>query len=201
MPMIVAWDKRSAGPPNAAVAPAEVVDAEVVAEPRVVAPAQFDRKPDAIGHMPASRSATVRPAASKGDPIFSRRLLATWPATGRRASRPTDAVPKRPIVHPASVPEQQTVRREPPSIITNSIGMKLVLISPGEFLMGSPDSDGMRSDDEKPQHDVRISQAFFLGMFPVTQAEYERIMGRNPSYFQRNPIVRWFVGPEPTDAA
>jgi len=79
--------------------------------------------------------------------------------------------------------------------------MKLVLISPGEFLMGSPDSDGMRSDDEKPQHDVRISQAFFLGMFPVTQAEYERIMGRNPSYFQRNPIVRWFVGPEPTDAA
>ena len=38
--------------------------------------------------------------------------------------------------------------------ITNSIGMKLVLIPAGEFLMGSPDSDKMARDLEKPQHRV-----------------------------------------------
>jgi len=70
--------------------------------------------------------------------------------------------------------------------ITNSIGMKLALIPPGEFLMGSPDSDDAW-DREKPQHRVRITQSFYLGMYEVTQAEYERVMGKNPSHFKSGP--------------
>lgn len=68
-------------------------------------------------------------------------------------------------------------------IITNAIGMRLVAISAGEFRMGSPDSDKDGSEDEKPQHRVRITQPFYLGAFEVTQAEFERVMGRNPSFF------------------
>ncbi len=71
--------------------------------------------------------------------------------------------------------------------VTNSIGMKLVLIEPGEFMMGSPHSDNDASCDEKPEHRVRITRPFYLGVFPVTQAEYERIMGTNPSRFRGDP--------------
>jgi formylglycine-generating enzyme required for sulfatase activity len=68
--------------------------------------------------------------------------------------------------------------------ITNSIGMKLVLIPAGEFLMGSPNSDNEADSDERPQHRVRIMRPFYLGSCEVTQAEYEKVTGGNPSHFK-----------------
>jgi formylglycine-generating enzyme required for sulfatase activity len=68
-----------------------------------------------------------------------------------------------------------------PCEITNSIGMRLMLIPAGKFLMGYSDEQGERV--EKPQHEVEITRPFYLGAFQVTQEEYERIMGTNPSWF------------------
>jgi len=68
-------------------------------------------------------------------------------------------------------------------LITNSIGMKLVLIPAGEFLMGSPDEDKDAEADEKPRHHVRITRPFYLGATEVTQEEYQKVMGQNPSWF------------------
>ena len=82
-----------------------------------------------------------------------------------------------------------------PDLITNSIGMKLKLIPAGEFLMGSSDADvasALKADsnlkdenlkDERPQHRVKISRAFYAGVYEVTQGEYKSVIGRNPSYF------------------
>ncbi len=70
-----------------------------------------------------------------------------------------------------------------PIVATNSLGMKLVLIPPGEFLMGASDSDTDASAAEQPSHRVRIIRPFYLGVHEVTQAEYETVMGHNPSYF------------------
>ncbi len=84
-----------------------------------------------------------------------------------------------------------------PVEITNSIGMKLVLIPPGEFQMGSPKElieeelkahagDAWyveRLPGEAPQHRVRITKPFYLGTYLVTQGEYQRVMGTNPSEF------------------
>ncbi len=67
-----------------------------------------------------------------------------------------------------------------PKEITNTIGMKLKLIPAGEFLMGSPESEESRNSDEK-QHRVRITKPFYLGVYEVTQSEYEKVMGENPS--------------------
>ena len=64
----------------------------------------------------------------------------------------------------------------PPKQITNSIGMKLVLIPAGEFLMGSPDSDKDAQDDEKPQHRVRITRPFYLGATEVTVGQFRRVV-------------------------
>ena len=59
-----------------------------------------------------------------------------------------------------------------PVVETNSIGMKMVLIPPGEFMMGSPDSDSDAEDDEKPQHRVKISKPFEMAAHEVTVGQF-----------------------------
>ncbi len=67
---------------------------------------------------------------------------------------------------------------------TNSVGMKLVLIPAGEFTMGSPEEEAHRWDIEH-QHAVKISQPYYMGVHEVTQAQFEEVMGFNPSRFSR----------------
>jgi formylglycine-generating enzyme required for sulfatase activity len=77
----------------------------------------------------------------------------------------------------------------------NSIGMEFALIPAGEFMMGSPDADKEAFKGEKPQHRVTISKPFYLGKYMVTQAQWEAVMGNNPSKFNglNNPVenVSW----------
>jgi len=97
---------------------------------------------------------------------------------------------------------------DPAGTVTNSVGMKLVPIPVGEFLMGTPAStpcynedelaalpaelaDLLRSEncepgdaDEEFQHRVRITKPFLLGMRQVTQSQYEEVTGENPSFFK-----------------
>lgn len=54
--------------------------------------------------------------------------------------------------------------------LTNSIGMKFQLILPGTFLMGSPPDEKWHVDDEV-QHSVALTRLFYMGVYPVTQAE------------------------------
>src|SRR5262249_10058803 len=55
--------------------------------------------------------------------------------------------------------------------------------APGEFWMGSSDSDKDALDDEKPRRKIKITQPFFLAKTKITQAQFEEIMGTNPSAF------------------
>jgi formylglycine-generating enzyme required for sulfatase activity len=66
--------------------------------------------------------------------------------------------------------------------ITNSIGMRLTLIPAGSFEMGSDKTvDKDASDAQMPRHTVKITKPFFLGIYEVTQEEYQNVMGTNPS--------------------
>jgi uncharacterized protein (TIGR02996 family) len=84
-------------------------------------------------------------------------------------------------------------RRPCVPILNNSIGMQLVLIPPGKFLMGSPEDEAERYPDEGPQHEVEISQPFYLGMLPITQEQYLKVMGSNPSSFSTTGGSRYKV--------
>ena len=64
----------------------------------------------------------------------------------------------------------------------NSIGMKFCWCPPGKFMMGSPKMEVDR-DDNEDQVEVTLTQGFWLGKYEVTQAEYEKVMGKNPSWF------------------
>jgi formylglycine-generating enzyme required for sulfatase activity len=70
--------------------------------------------------------------------------------------------------------------------ISKGITLEMVGLPAGQFLMGSPDSDPDARDFEKPQHQVKIN-SFAIGKYPVTQAQYEAVMGTNPSHFSNNP--------------
>ncbi|MCE9529756.1 MAG: formylglycine-generating enzyme family protein [Planctomycetes bacterium] len=84
--------------------------------------------------------------------------------------------------------------------IENSQGERFVLIPAGNFQMGSPADEIGHRANESPRREVHVTKAFFLGIHPVTQASFERVMGRNPSRFQsgkvgklKNPVenVSW----------
>jgi formylglycine-generating enzyme required for sulfatase activity len=77
--------------------------------------------------------------------------------------------------------------QDAPKEITNSIGMKLVLIPKGSFQMGSPQGDKYRQPGGQ-QHEVTIRQDYYLGVTEVTQGQYHKVMGSNPSYFQKRVI-------------
>jgi uncharacterized protein (TIGR02996 family) len=59
--------------------------------------------------------------------------------------------------------------------LTNALGMKLVLVPCGTFWMG----------DRGRQRQVEIPHDFYIGAFPVTQQQWQDVMGSNPSYFSR----------------
>jgi formylglycine-generating enzyme required for sulfatase activity len=67
--------------------------------------------------------------------------------------------------------------------IGNGVSLEMVKIPGGRFLMGSPETEAKRDDDEGPQHYVNVPE-FFMGKYPVTQAQWQAVMGNNPSYFK-----------------
>jgi len=68
----------------------------------------------------------------------------------------------------------------PTHIIINNIGMKLARIEPGEFMMGSPDNEIDRDYDESPQHSVKLTKGFYMGITEVTQGQWFMVMETNP---------------------
>jgi formylglycine-generating enzyme required for sulfatase activity len=76
----------------------------------------------------------------------------------------------------------------------NGVFLEMVEIPGGTFLMGSPEDEKGRFPDESPQRMVKLP-SFFMSKFPITQAQYEAIVGVNPSNFKgaNHPVemVSW----------
>lgn len=66
--------------------------------------------------------------------------------------------------------------------VSNDLGMELVAVQPGAFTMGSPVGEPGRDEDEVP-HVAIVAAPFYLQVTEVTQAQWEAVMGTNPSRF------------------
>jgi formylglycine-generating enzyme required for sulfatase activity len=87
------------------------------------------------------------------------------------------AQPKQPVAAPkVELPKTRTFD------LGNGVNLEMMLIPAGTFMMGSPESEAKRSDDET-QHQVTISMPFYLGKYPVTQAQWQQVMGNNSSHY------------------
>ncbi len=101
------------------------------------------------------------------------------------------SIPKIIPATPASPPRAKSSLLEDVSLdCGKGVQMKLKLIPAGSFIMGSNESG-----DEKPPHKVEITEPFYMCVYPVTQAQYKALMGKNPSNFKGddNPVeqVSW----------
>jgi uncharacterized protein (TIGR02996 family) len=76
--------------------------------------------------------------------------------------------------------------------LTNSLGMTLNLVPAGSFLMGMREGE-RGSSDEKPRHRVILTKDFYAGISPVTQSQYRRVIGGNPSGFAPTGLYSFLV--------
>lgn len=76
-----------------------------------------------------------------------------------------------------------------PQKFTNSIGMEFALIPKGSYLRGSPPNEPDRIYDENLHH-VTLTKDFYLGVHEVTQQQFQKLMGRNPSHYQGETLLK-----------
>jgi formylglycine-generating enzyme required for sulfatase activity len=78
--------------------------------------------------------------------------------------------------------------------LPGDVSVELEQIPAGTFKMGSPETEAGHFKDET-LHEVTISKPFYLGKYPVTQSQWQAVMGSNPSYFKgpQRPVeeVSW----------
>ena len=70
----------------------------------------------------------------------------------------------------------------------DGVTMELVNIPSGTFMMGSPETEQDRESDEGPVHQVTLSQPLYMGVYEVTQRQYQAVMGTNPSYYKSSGL-------------
>ncbi|MDA0867806.1 MAG: SUMF1/EgtB/PvdO family nonheme iron enzyme [Cyanobacteria bacterium] len=88
------------------------------------------------------------------------------------------------------IAERQTTQAEYfAEDLGNGVTLEMVAIPGGEFTMGAPETEADSRDDERPQRQVTIAP-FFMGQYVVTQAQYQAVMGQNPSNFTENGADR-----------
>jgi formylglycine-generating enzyme required for sulfatase activity len=98
------------------------------------------------------------------------------------------------VVTDAAGRSRMTATRLPWKVRDRKTGIVMLLCPPGEFVMGSPKNEVGRTDNEAQQR-VSITRAFYISETEVTQEQWQRTMGANPSYFKgaSNPVeqVSW----------
>ena len=76
-----------------------------------------------------------------------------------------------------------TIGNELTFMLPGGVPLTMVRIPAGTFQMGSPATERNRNPDETP-HSVTLTNDFYIGRHEVTQAQWQAVMGSNPSYFQ-----------------
>ncbi len=92
-----------------------------------------------------------------------------------------------PPINPPKPPSNTNLNINPQSSFQENLGngvfLEMIAIPGGTFLMGSPENEAERLSYESPQHQVTVP-SFFMGKYQLTQAQYQAIIGDNPSSFK-----------------
>jgi formylglycine-generating enzyme required for sulfatase activity len=83
-------------------------------------------------------------------------------------------------------------KAETPALNTQRKLIEMVWINPGTFLMGSPANEPGHDIDET-QHQVTLTKGFYMGKVPVTQAQYQAVMGSNPSEHKVGGVRAFYI--------
>jgi formylglycine-generating enzyme required for sulfatase activity len=124
-------------------------------------------------------------AKTTGFAVIAVAIGALIACAAEQASGPAKQPSTSPATRPAGEPATQLTLD-----LGNKVTLKLALIPAGKFMMGSPKDEKDRSRDEGPQREVTISKPFYMGVYPVTQEQFQQVMGKNPANFRgpANPV-------------
>jgi formylglycine-generating enzyme required for sulfatase activity len=192
MTHVIAWHMSYGGAPNALLSEGLAVYLNQVPDDKhaqaAYALARNELEP--LGSMANQRAASLSyPIAGSfagflleayGLERF-RRLYGAAPGTWQ------ESVTKVYRMHPSAIEEQwhAFLRVRP---FANSIGVKLTLVPAGRFFLGSPASEEGREEDEGPAYRVEIGRALYVGVTEVTQGQWKKLMGNNPSRFKGDTL-------------
>lgn len=138
---------------------------------------------------------TSTPAKTWTPTFTPAKTFTRTPTNTPKPSATSTCTPKPTSTPAGGINEKITVNI--PNLPADAKPLEMVLIPAGTFMMGSPESDPAGVwYSEKPQHQVTISQGFYLGQYEVTQGQWQAVMGNNPSVFKgynNNPVenVSW----------
>jgi formylglycine-generating enzyme required for sulfatase activity len=122
--------------------------------------------------------AQAKQAETKAKELEARQKAAELAQRIAEARRKKEAAEKR--IKELAMAQKPDLTRIDKKSFTNSIGMKFVWIPAGSFMMGGESGDS----DEKPVHKVTLSKGFYMQTTEVTQGQWKKVMGNNPSYFK-----------------
>lgn len=126
-------------------------------------------------------------AAGPGQPVRGEPVPAPGDQTIVVAKAPASGAPEHPSTTPAPM-KTATID------LGGGVKMEFVLIQPGSFVMGT-DEDNDPDSDASPPRRVTLTQPFYLGKYEVTQEQWEKVLGSNPSHFRgaKRPVetVSW----------
>lgn len=100
-----------------------------------------------------------------------------------------DVAPDPAVITDASIRERIVATGSPWRVRDIESGVEMLLIPPGKFMMGASIGDADATTAEQPAHEVTISKPFYLSRTEVTQDQWMKVMGANPSRFQPSEFL------------
>jgi eukaryotic-like serine/threonine-protein kinase len=153
-------------------------EAKIVLTPRSTEPARIGNIEGASSMEPARRT---KGATQPARPGSVGRARAGMRPDEDDASTSEYAVEEHPRWAVASGKDEYGIWA---AFEVKGVQQRMRWIPSGTFVMGSPETEVGRDDDEGPQHEVTLTRGYWLGETPVTQALWLAVMGENPSRFR-----------------
>lgn len=100
-----------------------------------------------------------------------------------------DVAPDPAVITDASIRDRIVATGSPWRVRDIESGIEMLLIPPGKFMMGASVGDAEATAAEQPAHEVTISKPFYLSRTEVTQDQWMKMMGANPSRFQPSEFL------------
>jgi formylglycine-generating enzyme required for sulfatase activity len=129
---------------------------------------------------PSPSPETPPSAPSAKNTVSEQSPIVPVPAVPRKTTELLNETRKSALENAQPTPPVEHAQREISLDVGGGVKMELVLILPGQFEMGSDDGN----PNVRPVHTVKISRSFYMGKYVVTQTQYEKVMGKNPSHFK-----------------
>lgn len=137
----------------------------------------------AHGAQVQDKAAAIANEVERADAVAQAKQIAQAEGDKRASAMLADALRRWPGDHEVSqaLDEVRSRLRSSGTLevdLGDGVRLSLVCVAPGSFLMGSREGD----EDETPVHEVAISRGLYVGATEITQAQYESLMGGNPSF-------------------